>query len=319
MPKVSVIIPTYNRASLIPRALDSVLSQTFKDYEIVVIDDGSVDNTQEVIKPYWDRIKYVRQKNGGISAARNRGIQESTGKYIAFLDSDDYWAPEKLEIQAGILDQNPKIGIVYVRMPIVNEHGQILGMKPNGVSGKNFQELLRVWGDLPTSSVMTRRECFDRLGMFDENLPPMEDIDMWIRIAHDYELHEIEGKTLAYYWRHDHQITQDLIKVYSGLVKVHDKILRTFKDIPRELITQKLVKNQYTLSRVYYSKQKMKEAFVNLSQSIARYPLVGALFIENTDNFLQKLFKIIKPYGYYCVCSIKQYLTKDDRNTTSVS
>lgn len=306
MPKVSVIIPTYNRAALISRALDSVLTQTFKDFDIVVIDDGSVDNTKEVIKPYLDRIRYIYQTNGGISAARNRGIQESTGQYIAFLDSDDYWAPEKLQYQVEILDRDPKVGIVYVRMPIVNEQGEVLGMKPNGISGRNFQELLRVWGDLPTSSVMTRRECFERLGLFDEHLPPMEDIDMWIRIAHDYNLHEIEGKTLAYYWRHDHQITQDLIKVYSGLVKVHDKILRTFKDIPRDLILRKLVKNQYTLSRVYYSKNKFSEAFINVSQAIGRYPAVGALFFEESDNIFKKFIKYIKPYGYYCLCLMKK-------------
>ena len=202
MPKVSVIIPTYNRASLISRAVDSVLAQTFKDYEVIIIDDGSKDNTKEVLESYTGRVKYIYQNNGGISVARNRGIEESNGKYIAFLDSDDYWAPEKLEMQAKILDENPKVGIVYVRMPIVNEKGEVLGMKPNGISGKNFQELLRVWGDLPTSSVMTRRECFDRVGVFDENLPPMEDIDMWLRIAHSYDLYEIEGKVLAYYFRH---------------------------------------------------------------------------------------------------------------------
>lgn len=315
MPKVSVIIPTYNRAALIARALDSVLAQTYKDFDIVVIDDGSVDNTHEVIKPYLARIKYVQQKNGGISVARNRGIQESTGQYIAFLDSDDYWAPEKLQLQVEILDRDAKVGIVYVRMPIVNEHGEVLGMKPNGVSGRNFQELLRVWGDLPTSSVMTRRECFDRLGMFDDDLPPMEDIDMWIRIAHDYDLHEIEGKTLAYYWRHDHQITQDLIKVYSGLVKVHAKILRTFKDIPRDLILRKLVKNQYTLSRVYFSKKKFPEAFANVSEVIVKYPAVGALFFEDSDNFMKKVIKMIKPYGYYCVCLIKKLVCKKNEQS----
>lgn len=306
MVKVSVIVPTYNRASLIARAVDSILAQTFKDFEVIIIDDGSKDNTKEVLKPYEGKIKYIYQNNGGISKARNRGIQESSGTYIAFLDSDDYWAPEKLAVQAKVLDENRNVGIVYARMPIVNEHGDILGMKPNGVSGKNFQELLRVWGDLPTSSVMTRRECFDRVGVFDDDLPPMEDIDMWLRIAHSYELYEVEGKVLAYYWRHDHQITQDQIKVYSGLVKIHAKILRIFDDVPKELITKKLVSNQYILSRLYYKKQMYKEAFSNLVQAFKRFPVLGVVFIEPSDNFIKRTLKLIKPYFFFIACLLKK-------------
>jgi glycosyltransferase involved in cell wall biosynthesis len=313
MPKVSVIIPTYNRGSLIKRAVDSVLSQTFKDYEIIIIDDGSKDDTKDVLAPYMDRVRYVHQANAGISKARNHGIELAKGQYIAFLDSDDYWAPEKLEVQAEILDGNPKVGIVYGRMPIVNEHGEVLGMKPNGPSGKNFQELLRVWGDLPTSSVMTRKECFDRVGVFDPDLPPMEDIDMWIRIAYHYDLHEIEGKVLAYYWRHDHQITKDLVKVYSGLVKIHSKILKMFKDadIPRDLLLRKLVSNQYTLSRVYYKQKKFAEAFDNVAQALGLYPAVGALFIKSTDNVIKKLIKLLKPYGFFTVCLFKKLFSSE--------
>src|SRR5690349_3602213 len=109
MPKVSVIIPTYNRAQFIARAVDSVLEQTYKDFEIIVIDDGSSDNTQEILKAYEGKIRYVYQQNKGISAARNRGIQEAKGEYIAFLDSDDVWKPEKLSVQVAILDVNPHV------------------------------------------------------------------------------------------------------------------------------------------------------------------------------------------------------------------
>ncbi|MBL8013008.1 MAG: glycosyltransferase [Candidatus Omnitrophica bacterium] len=305
MVKVSVIIPTYNRGSLIARALNSVLSQSFKDFEIIVIDDGSKDNTQTVLNAFDGKIRYVYQANGGIARARNRGIELAKGAYIAFLDSDDYWAPEKLAVQVKILDANPKVGIVYGRMPIVNEAGDVLGMKPNGISGKNFHELLRVWGDLPTSSVMTRKECFVKAGVFDPELPPMEDIDMWIRIAHTYDLYEVEGKTLAYYWRHDHQITQDQIKVHRGLVRIHEKILRTFKEAPKTLITKKLVSNQYLLSRLYYNKGMYRDALYYLTQGIKHIPFAGTVFIEPSDSVIQKTLKIIKPYGFLVACSIK--------------
>lgn len=308
MVKVSVVIPTYNRGSLIARALNSVLAQTFTDYEIIVIDDGSKDNTQNVLSAFEGKLRYVYQPNGGIARARNRGIELSLGQYIAFLDSDDYWAPEKLEIQSKILDFNPKVGIVYGRMPIVNEAGDILGMKPNGISGKNFQELLRVWGDLPTSSVMTRKECFQKVGVFDPELPPMEDIDMWIRIAHKYNIYEVEGKPLAFYWRHDHQITADHIKVYRGLVRIHEKILKTFPEAPQELITKKLVSNQYILSRLYYKKGLYNEAFSYLWQAMKRIPLVGKVFIVPKDNPVKKILKLIKPYAFLIVCLIKKTL-----------
>jgi len=210
-PKVSVIIPTYNRGQFIVQALESVLSQTFHDYEIVVIDDGSKDNTREILKRFESKIRPIYQDNQGISKTRNRGIKESFGEYIAFLDSDDYWTSDKLAQQVKILDSKPKVGIVYGRMPIINEQGERVGMKPAGVSGKNFKELLEVWGDLPTSSIMTRRECFEKAGLFDTSLATMEDIDMWIRIARHYDLFEIEDRILAYYRRHNQQITKDMI------------------------------------------------------------------------------------------------------------
>ena len=307
MPKVSVIIPTYNRELLIARAIDSVLAQTYRDFEIIVVDDGSRDNTRNLLAAYTGKIKYVYQDNQGISAARNLGIRETSGKYIAFLDSDDYWTPEKLELQVDILDKHDHVGIVYGRMPIINKKGDILGMKPNGVSGKNFQELLRVWGDLPTSSVMTRRECFDRLGFFDKTLPPMEDIDMWLRIARHYDLHEIEGKTLAYYWRHEEQITRDPVKVYSGLVKIYTKILENYDDIPRGLIIRKLVSNQYTLSRNYYFKKHYTQALKNIAAVLVRYPLAGSLFFICGDNLFQKCVKLIKPYGFLIVCLLRSF------------
>lgn len=106
MPKVSVIIPTYNRSRYVTQAIDSILTQTYKDYEIVVVDDGSTDNTREVLEPYMDKIRYIYQENTGVSAARNLGIREAKGEWIAFLDSDDRWMPRKLERQMRLVNSN---------------------------------------------------------------------------------------------------------------------------------------------------------------------------------------------------------------------
>ena len=305
MPKVSVIIPTYNRASLLPRALESVLRQTFRDSEVIVVDDGSTDHTQTVMRRFDGKVKYVRQNNQGSAAARNRGIQESSGEYIAFLDSDDYWVPEKLEEQVKILDTYKNVGIVYARMPIINEKGEKIGMKPAGISGKNFKELLEVWGDLPTSTVMTRRVCFEKAGMFDTSLVTMQDIDMWLRIARFYELYEIEGKVLAYYCRHDNQATSDKIKVYGGLVRIYTKIFNNFADAPREIMIKRIALNQYMLSRSYYDKHLYTEALRNLIATLIRYPHVGVIFFAQNDAFGTRILKIIKPYLYLGICSVK--------------
>jgi glycosyltransferase involved in cell wall biosynthesis len=305
MPKVSVIIPTYNRANLIGRAIDSVLAQTYKDYEIIVVDAGSSDGTKEALAPYQGKIHYIYQSTSGISLTRNRGIQEAKGIYIAFLDSDDYWAPEKLELQVKVLDANPKVGIVYGRLPIVNEEGKVLGMKPAGISGRNFKELLEVWGDLPTTSVMTRRECLDKTGLFDPDLPTMEDIDLWLRIARSYEIYEIEGKTLAYYYRHSQQTVQDNIKVYMGLIKIYIKILKNYPEAPKALMHKRLAMNQYLLSRVYYDKKFYVKAWQILSSVLLWYPHIGYVLAEKSEQFLKKLFITIKPFGYWIICTFK--------------
>ena len=305
MSKVSVIIPTYNREKLISRAIESVLVQTYPAYEVIVVDDGSTDATKSVLAPFNGKIKYIYQKNAGIAEARNRGIKESSGEYIAFLDSDDYWAPEKLAEQVKVLDANPQVGIVFAPMPIVNEKGEILGRKPAGAMGKNLKELLEMWGDLPTSTVMTRRECFDKVGVFDPALPPMEDFDMWLRIARYYDLHEIQGKVLAYYYRHSQQATSSKLKVYDGLVKIYTKAFKNFPEAPRELMKKRIASNQYTLSRIYFGEGRCREAFANVIQALGRDPLVGLSFAEQGDRWPTKMLKIFKTYAYVAVCGLR--------------
>jgi glycosyltransferase involved in cell wall biosynthesis len=305
MPKVSVIIPTYNRGQYITQALESVLNQTFRDYDIIVIDDGSTDNTGEILKKYEGKIRSIRQENQGISNTRNRGIRETNGEYLAFLDSDDYWTPEKLKEQVNILDAYSKVGIVYSRMPIINKMGEKIGMKPAGVSGKNFKELLEVWGDLPTSTVMTRRECFEKAGLFDPSLDPMEDIDMWIRISRFYDLYEIENKILAYYRRHEEQVTTSKAKVYTGLLKINTKIYENYPEAPRDLTVKRIVQNQYLLAKDNYIEGHYNNALKNALAAIMRYPLLGFLFINNSDNWHSRLVKPINPYGLLIMSFLK--------------
>src|SRR3990170_3473675 len=129
MSKVSVIIPAYNSARFLPEAIESVLAQTYKDYGIIVIDDGSTDNTKETLEPYFDKIKYIYQQNQGAASARNTAIRHSQGEYIAFLDADDVWLPEKLHIQVEYLNNNPGIAMVYSPSVTISEDGGLTDKK----------------------------------------------------------------------------------------------------------------------------------------------------------------------------------------------
>jgi glycosyltransferase involved in cell wall biosynthesis len=308
MAKVSVIIPTYNRERLISRAIESVLKQTYTDYEIIVVDDGSTDRTSELLKKFEGRIRYFYQQNSGISGARNRGLEEAKGEYIAFLDSDDAWLPEKLTIQVEVLDKNKDVGIIYSKMLILNEAGKHCGFKPDEKTGRDFLELIEIRGDIATSTVMSRRECFEKVGRFDPDLPPMEDFDMWLRISKFYKVYEVENITLAYYYQHSQQATCNPKKVYEGLVKLERKILKMAADVPspiKQKVIQRLTMHQYTLSRLYYKEGRLNDAFENVTGSIAQNTSVGLTFCNERDNLLGRLIKFCKPYGFWAVCWMK--------------
>lgn len=202
-PTVSVIIPTCNRASLLPVAIRSALGQTFRDLEVIVVDDDSEDRTSEVLAGISDpRLHYLRQeaRRGG-AAARNAGIARARGEYIAFLDDDDEWFPEKLDLQIDLFRQSPmQVGVVYGSYVTVDrESGRVTGRKIAERSGDLSRDLLvrNVIGG--TSSVVVRRACFEKAGLFDERLPSFQDYDLWIRISRDFHFDYVARDLLSYY------------------------------------------------------------------------------------------------------------------------
>lgn len=188
MPAVSVIIPTYNRAPYIAETIESVLNQTYTDYEIIVIDDGSTDNTREAVGPYTDQIQYVVQENSGSSGARNHGLRLAQGQYIAFLDSDDVWLPDKLEKQITYMEAHPEAGLVYGPYQPVDSNLQPFGT-PSATPhhGDAYEDMLGGCV-IATSNVLMRREATVQVGEFDPYLEMMQDIDYWIRTAQDYKI-----------------------------------------------------------------------------------------------------------------------------------
>lgn len=190
MPNVSVIIPTYNRAHILGRAIRSVLNQTYQDFELIIVDDGSSDSTDEVVKSFDDvRIRYLKhKKNRGGAATRNTGIKAARGKYIAFQDSDDEWLPEKLEKQMKAFeDAPPEVGVVYTGFYRLQDGRKtyIPSSKINPKEGYIFNSLLK-GNFITTQAVLVKRKCFDKARMFDENLPRLQDWELFLRISRHY-------------------------------------------------------------------------------------------------------------------------------------
>jgi len=205
-PLVSIIIPTYNRARLLGRAIQSILNQTYPNFEIIVVDDCSSDNTENVVRSFCDeRMRYIRhEKNKGAVAARNTGIKAARGEYIAFQDSDDEWLSEKLEKQVRAFKFGPSdLGVVYTSFWLIDS-GRKTYFPSSDVKqteGNLHQALLEA-NFIGTSTAVVRKECFEKTGMF-ENLPRLQEWDLWLRISKHYCFKHIDEPLVNAYCQPD--------------------------------------------------------------------------------------------------------------------
>ncbi len=208
MPKVSVIIPTYNRLPMVKEAVDSVLMQDVEDLELIVVDDGSTDETAEEIGRFGGRVRLLRHaENRGVSAARNKGILHSKGKYIAFLDSDDLWAKGKLRAQTAFLDDNPHYPLCYTDEIWIRRGKRVNPkLKHAKYSGWIFEKCLPLCTISPSSAMM-RKTLFSRVGLFDEALPVCEDYDFWLRVAVRYPIFFIDRRLIIKRGGHADQLS----------------------------------------------------------------------------------------------------------------
>ena len=270
MPTTSVIIPTYNSARFLPEAIESVLGQTYKDYEIIVVDDGSTDNTDEIVAPYLDRITFLKVKNGGPSKARNRAIRESSGEYVAFLDADDVWYPEKLERQMKVFSENQRLGLVYSDASF----DKIYNPKKNRTwfnatrcvkTGWVFSELLDNCFII-LSSVMVKRDCLEKVGLFDENLKWWEGYDLWIRIAFNNQIGLVNTPL------HFRRIHESNLFYSSPIDEVASiiTVLKKWDDAANGKTIDRRLGIQYSRLCLYYSAQGLQaEARQALKKSLA--------------------------------------------------
>ena len=227
MAAVSVIIPTFNRAAKTARAVSSVLYQRFTDYEMIVVDDGSTDHTEKVLDQFKNRIQYVaHDANRGVSAARNTGIAVSKAPLIAFLDSDDYWLPDKLGAQTAFFGQNPNAMICQTQETwIRNGRRANPGKRHLKPSGDVFEASLALCLVSP-SAVMLRRELFQEVGVFDEDLPACEDYDLWLRIACRYPVYLMGQSLIVKEGGHADQLSARFKGMDRFRIKALAKLLR---------------------------------------------------------------------------------------------
>jgi glycosyltransferase involved in cell wall biosynthesis len=261
---VSVVIPAYCVAPYIAATLDSVLAQTFKDYEIIVVNDGSPDTgeLEAVLAPYRDRITYLRQENQGVSGARNTGIRAARGKYIAPLDADDLWDPEYLAAQLALLETDPSLDVVYADARVfgdVPEAGRTLMQLSPSAGPVTFERLVTRQCTVHLSVTVCRHDALLRAGLFDPALRRAEDIDMWLRIASQGGRIAYQRRVLGRYRRHAGSLSSDSAVMLETLLAVLAKAAR-YPNLTPAL--REVVQHQCTLELASLELQKGKKAFL---------------------------------------------------------
>jgi glycosyltransferase involved in cell wall biosynthesis len=269
-PLVSVIIPAYNAADYIGQALQSVFDQTYPHYEIIVVDDGSTDNTKTVLENYGSSIRYVYQQNGGPAQARNAGILAAKGDLVCFLDADDLWMRDKLEVQLDFMKSHPEIGLVC------SDHEDFEGEETicNSFLGSK-QFLKQIASEIPiyeafrklvienfvsTSTVMVKKPCLDKVGPFDRNLPPVEDRDMWLRIAAHFPIACLP-RIVCRKRAHAGNISRDAEKTLRARIIIWEQKCRGFPHLVPASVLNRLLADAYLhYGYVLLNQNRRKEA-----------------------------------------------------------
>ena len=223
--KISVIIPTFNRKHTLQRAIDSVLAQTFKPYEIIIVDDGSKDGTKEWLLQNYPSVQYIHQPNNGVSSARNKGIQISQGSWIALLDSDDEWMPEKLEYLSRFLEMNRDSSFCHTNEIWIRNGVRVNQMKKHKKYGGDiFKHCLDICRISPSSSII-KKDVFEEVGAFDESLTVCEDYDLWLRVTAKFNILFLDEPLIKKYGGHLDQLSRVPEGIEQYRIRSLEKIL----------------------------------------------------------------------------------------------
>lgn len=259
---ISIIIPTFNRAKTLERAIESVVNQTHADWELFIIDDGSTDETKEVVKSFSDsRIKYRYQENGGVSKARNTGIQLSQFDWIALLDSDDEWLEKKLEEQVKAIKENKDCAIIHTE-EIWIRNGRRVNQKKihQKFGGEIFDKCIPLCVISPSSSLI-KKSVLSEVGNFDEEFTVCEDYDLWLKICSLYPVAFIEAPLINKYGGHEDQLSAKYKAMDLWRVKALDRILeiRDLEESSKDLVIETILKKSEILRNGYIKHQNLTD------------------------------------------------------------
>jgi GT2 family glycosyltransferase len=286
-PSVSVIIPAYNTAPYIAEALDSVLAQTFRDFEIIVINDGSPDTEEleRVLAPYRSRITYIEQENRGSSAARNAGLRIARGRYVAMLDSDDLWEPDYLAMHVQTLEEDPSIDVVFPNARLfgigVQEGLTYMDMFPLEGEVTHLRVLAgecRVWG-----GVTARRDTIAALGGYDESLGSAEDLDLWLRVLRRGGRITYHRRVLAHYRQREGSHTSDAAWLYENYLKLLERVRERN---PGSEPVQTLVEEQSREAQAWFRRIEGKRAFLEGDIPLAIRELSAARTLSGSRKLM---------------------------------
>jgi glycosyltransferase involved in cell wall biosynthesis len=224
---ITVVIPTYNRVTFLKDAIDSVLAQTFLDFELIVVDDGSTDDTPKLLSSYNNKVRVITQTNQGPSAARNRGIEAAKSEWIAFLDSDDVWKPDKLKKQVQFITDNPDIKICQTEEVWIRNGKRVNPRKKHEMhSGWIYEKCLPLCIVSP-SSVMIHQDVFEKAGLFDETMLACEDYDLWLRVTPQYPVFLVREQLIVKQGGHDDQQSRTIESLDCLRIKAMVKSLES--------------------------------------------------------------------------------------------
>jgi glycosyltransferase involved in cell wall biosynthesis len=275
MTTVSVIIPTYNRAGYVTEAIASALEQTHRPFEVIVVDDGSTDDTAAVLAGYGDPVRVIRQPNGGVGAARNTGVAHARGDCIAFLDSDDLWHPEKLARQVALLEADPELGLVHCGMETFDDAtGAVLERNVDGGSGWVAAQMLRFDKLViiaPGSSLMVPRRIFEEMGGFDVRLPPSEDWDLSFRIAVRYRVGFVPEPHVRYR-QHPGGIHLNVARAERAMLLSFDKIFQTPDPAIQRLRSRAYGRIHRFAAGGYFAQRNFRSFLRSAAQSVVADP-----------------------------------------------
>lgn len=303
-PKVSVLLPTFNRAHIICGAIESIQKQTFSDWELIVMDDGSKDNTREVINRLMEtdlRIRYVYKENEGLSATRAKAVGHARGEYITLIDDDDFYLPCKLELQAKYLDENPDAGLVYSYVDQVDGNKTFVRKLPVEPA-RDFYDLANEC-TVQTASVMIRKKCFEEIGTFRTDLRGIDDYEMWLRISRSYKIGFLP-ETVALYVRHQNNMGSNAQLRYDSLMDLY-RLLLSWNLTSREKsrVLQTCALRSYWHASLCLDQGKYSEAARLFARALRYRPLIGSSI--SWARYGNPVYKVLKPYLAAAFCAGK--------------